>query len=543
MRPRLRSLAPRLPRLPRLPRVSRALGALGLAAALTASATVARAATLEVGPGKQYAELSAIARIVKPGDVVEVQGDHTYAPVEFNVNGTQAAPITIRGVRVNGKRPIVKGGENTVLMHGNFYVFEGFEVTGGSGICVVHKANGITLRDDVIHDCPRHGILGTDQESGSLLMEYVEVYAAGSERSGEALKHPVYIATDEKMYPKSVFRMQHCYVHDANGGNSVKSRAERSEIYGNWLEGAQYYEIELIGPDDDSGDTVTAPREDGDVVGNVLFQTKSTSYVVRVGGDGTGRTGGRYRFVNNTFILGSHPNNAGALRASYALDSLELYNNVFSKASGPMDYLVRETDLTWISGRQIAGANNYITQGSGNIPATLTGNILGTNPGFVDLAKKDVRLAAGSPLIDKGTATTARTDAFAFPSPLAKATHTPPLRVLASVGRASPRLAVGALDVGAFELGSPTEEPGTPGTEPPPGPSAPPPGTPEPPPGLPGLPGSPGASDDGGAGGATPTSSGCGCGSVGTPTHSLLAGAGLMAALGLLGRARARRRR
>ena len=363
----------------------RALGALGFAAAVTSSATLARAATLEVGPGKQYAELSAIARIVKPGDVVEVQGDHTYAPVEFNVNATQAAPITIRGVRVNGKRPIVKGGENTVLLHGNFYTFEGFEVTGGTGICVVHSANGVTLRDDVIHDCPRHGILGTDSEAGSLLMEYVEVYAAGSERAGEALKHPVYIATNERMYPKSVFRMQHCYVHDANGGNSVKSRAERNEIYGNWLEGAQYYELELIGPDDDSGDTVTAPREDGDVVGNVLLQTTSTSYVVRVGGDGTGRTGGRYRFVNNTFIVGSHANNAGAMRASYALDSLELYNNVFSRASGRMDYLVRETDLTWIAGRQIAGANNYITQGSGNIPATPTRNNLCTNPRFDDL--------------------------------------------------------------------------------------------------------------------------------------------------------------
>jgi len=161
----------------------------------------------------------------------------------------------------------------------------------------------------------------------------------------------------------------------------------------------------------------------------------------------------------------------------------------------------------------------------------------------VDLAKKDLRLAAGSPLIDKGTATTARTDAFAFPSPLAKATHTPPLRVLAAVGRASPRLAVGALDVGAFEVGSPTEEPGTPGTEPPPGPSTPAPGTPEPPPGVvPGLPGLPGASDDGGPGSTATTSSGCGCGAVGTPTHSLLAGASLVAALGLLSRARARRR-
>ena len=34
-----------------------------------------------------------------------------------------------------------------------------------------------------------------------------------------------------------------------NGGNAVKSRAQRNEIYYNWIEGAVYHELELIGPD------------------------------------------------------------------------------------------------------------------------------------------------------------------------------------------------------------------------------------------------------------------------------------------------------
>ncbi len=58
-------------------------------------------------------------------------------------------------------------------------------------------------------------------------MEYVEVYNCGSGTQ----KHPIYIATDESAYPGSVFRMQHSYVHDAIGGNAVKTRAERNEIY------------------------------------------------------------------------------------------------------------------------------------------------------------------------------------------------------------------------------------------------------------------------------------------------------------------------
>ncbi len=49
--------------------------------------------------------------------------------------------------------------------------------------------------------------------------------------------HQIYMATDESAHPGSVFRMQFCYMHDGAGGNNVKSRSERNEIYYNWIEG------------------------------------------------------------------------------------------------------------------------------------------------------------------------------------------------------------------------------------------------------------------------------------------------------------------
>lgn len=64
------------------------------------------------------------------------------------------------------------------------------------------------------------------------------------------------MATDEVAYPGAVFRLQHSYLQDSDytdgvgiGGNLIKSCAERNEIYYNWLEGAFYHELELIGPD------------------------------------------------------------------------------------------------------------------------------------------------------------------------------------------------------------------------------------------------------------------------------------------------------
>ncbi len=64
----------------------------------------------------------------------------------------------------------------------------------------------------------------------------------------------------------------------------MKSRAERNEIYFNWVEGGRYHELELIGAD---GQAPGLAREDSDLVGYVLRKTND-SYSIRIGGDGTG---------------------------------------------------------------------------------------------------------------------------------------------------------------------------------------------------------------------------------------------------------------
>src|SRR5258705_7128239 len=293
------------------------------------------ASTYQVGPSRTYQKLQDVAALLAPGDLVEVDGNATYpGDLILTRPGTVVNKITIRGLRVNGLRPVLSGGTNTIEFRlSDHYIFEGFDVTGGSFRGIYHHADDITIRDTVVHDCPAHGILGADTGSGSLTLEYVEIYHCGNGTG----QHPLYMATDEFAHPGSVFRMQYCYLHDQNGGNNIKSRAERNEIYYNWVSGGFYGEIELIGPDPHGNKKVSTDtaRAKSDCGGNV-FQPISPqrTRMARVGSDGTGENKSRYRFVNNTFILRQGPGSP-PFENLEGIESLQRHNKRFFRGGGP----------------------------------------------------------------------------------------------------------------------------------------------------------------------------------------------------------------
>ena len=429
---------------------------LALVVALLVLAPTASADTFEVGPGRTYHTLQDVTGLVDPGDVVLLDGGATYpGGVVFDRPGSAAQPITVRGV--GAVRPVVSGATNTLEARADHYVFERLELTGGSFRCFYHHAHDVTLRDSVVHDCPAHGILGADNDSGSFLMDHVEVYGCGNGTS----QHQVYMATDETNHPGSVFRMQHSYVHDATGGNNIKSRAERNEIYFNWVEDALYHELELIGPDPGGGSGVPGVREDSDVVGNVLVK-EDTFSVVRFGGDGTGETNGRYRFAFNTVV--TRPSGGAVFRLFDGLESVEMHGNVLYGAGGVPVNVKRTVEANWVSGSEtISGDRNWVSTGSTNVPAAWTSTIVGGDPGFTDFSSFDLRPAAGSPLIGAGPTSTAAPPGYDFPSPLHPPGFLPPFRALAAPGAEWERPQDGAPDIGAFEYGATGPGTGTPG--------------------------------------------------------------------------------
>lgn len=144
--------------------------AVALAFAALLPATLA-ADTFHVGPTGTFAQLTDVAPLVGPGDLVLVDGGTTYNPVLFTNDGATGNPIVVRGLRVGGARPVLSGGTNTIEIQSDHFVLESFEITGGSFRCVYHHSDDVVMRDLYVHDCPAHGLLGADEDSGSLALE------------------------------------------------------------------------------------------------------------------------------------------------------------------------------------------------------------------------------------------------------------------------------------------------------------------------------------------------------------------------------------
>lgn len=182
----------------------------------------AAAATYNVGPGRQYTQLTTFFNSVNlaPGDIVEVDGNASYAGnivVGDDDSGTQASPVTIRWRRV-------ARGDAAAAVRRHAYdqvpAIEPHRVRGLRGHRRLqfvhlqrgaqrHRAGRLRARLPVARHPrrgPELGIVhaGVQQES---------------RRSGQGdRRHAIYMQSDEVTYPDAVFRMRYNYVHSATGG-------------------------------------------------------------------------------------------------------------------------------------------------------------------------------------------------------------------------------------------------------------------------------------------------------------------------------------
>lgn len=331
-----------------------------------------RGAVFEVGPGKNYKTLQEVTKLLKPGDTVTVEGGVTYTGgVTLNVNGEAGkGVITVQGVREHGMRPVVSGvmtaGAAVFKVQGSHYVIEGLDLTGGKdrriGRLFYNVGDDVTLRDSVVHDSTCTGIAGADA-SGSLTLDGVEVYHCGN----GLYAHQIYVGSGLAQYPQALFRMTGCYVHDGAGGNNVKSRVTRNEIEYNWIGGAAFHDLDLVGPDPKAQKTPNGGIHcDADVIGNVLEVSSTGGTMARLGSDGTGVSRGRYLFENNTVLVRS-PAAArfGLFWMKGEVDSVSAEENVFWSDTGAINMIRMEAKPAPV----LTGKENWVPPGTVNLPA------------------------------------------------------------------------------------------------------------------------------------------------------------------------------
>lgn len=468
-------------------------------------------------PGQQFTDLSTVVNNLEGGDVVDVYPRaQPYPGITIKATGTAAQPILLRGVVVNGKRPVILGGgagdgghrHNSAvsIKFADYVTLESFEITNGINRrkadgaiddtpykssflqCVRIEGEHVTLRRVLVRDCPNHGILGADAGNGTILLDQVEVTTSGCYKEGGALqtvcgnvKHPIYIATDREI-AGSKLTVRNSYLHDNIGGETIKSRAHRLEVYNSWIYTNGTNEVRSLGAfghDTDENGSLADPIH-ADIVGNVFvvdaLASKANS-VFRFGSDSDlaenhADTYGRVRLVNNTIVvndsLGRGASGGNPLIRLYGrLEGVMAHNNVVHVAdstSGTVQFIQEDpnnvgepSNFEWqaanapVKAARVLLTNNHLPSGSiavrtrdkvnlfiaGTAPVeqgyAWSAWLPATTPVFADatdittLTAARLRLASDSPLRNQGTDDTNRAkhpsdpvSTFALPGALIK---------------------------------------------------------------------------------------------------------------------------
>jgi hypothetical protein len=433
-------------------RTATLVGATGTGVAGTVTATASGSGTgttWYVGPGRTYTTVAAVQGLVQPGDLVLIDGGNTYGSTTITGGGTAGNPVTYRGTGSGAGRPTFSGGTNTIQIDADHVVVDNVIVTGGSSRCIFYTSDDVTVRNSHITACPQHGILSSDLGSGSAVVEYNEIDHCGS----GSTRHPVYVTSDQSAHPGAVFTFRYNYTHDQNGGHTLKTRAQRTEILYNWMEGSFYRDLECVGADTQGTGAVKLYPQHCELIGNVIRKTTANVQAgLRFGTDGTSGSNGQVRLVNNTILreAGTGPTIYLMGDTTGGLESIELHNNVFYATNGTPDVL-SDVDLGayWVAGRQVAGSNNWTETGSTEVPSEWTGTVTGADPGFTTYLS-NMTPTSGSALRDAGGSATSYPAGHQFPSPLTTLPQYMPATQTV-VASAAARPTSGTIDIGAFE--------------------------------------------------------------------------------------------
>jgi hypothetical protein len=306
----------------------------------------------------------------------------------------------------------------------------------------------VTVRNCYFHDCGNGFFTYTENDGSVCWTADVLVegnYFTNCGNVGSNTEHDSYCES---------YRITYQYNHygpprggdTGSIGNALKDRSVGMVARYNWIEGGNRT-LDLVDPEDSSTLGNDPLNHTTYVYGNVLLERNDAGnrQIIHYGGDmhGVFRAGWLYCY-NNT-LVSYRTVSTVVIRLSTDNESCDFRNNiVYPAAAAP-------TTVSWIEqdGR-LDISHCWYEAGMKDSPARFSGiinndgtSVVGTDPGFANLATQDFRLAAGSGCINAGGAL----NAAVLP------TYDLTMQYVKHQGSEA-RPNDGTLDIGAFEAAS-----------------------------------------------------------------------------------------
>lgn len=252
------------------------------------------ATTLTVGPGKQYATISAAIAVASPGSTIEIDAG-LYPDESFT-----ATNLTLRGI--GGRFHIrwgtgdyrtntagIPNGKGLIVIQNGGTIengeFSGAKVADENGAGIRYESGSLTVRGSYFHD-NQNGMLGNGGSADTLLIENSIFSKNGY--CGQFCAHNLYIGNMGRL----IFRYNKTV--DSEDGHTLKSRASINEILYNFIStknSSGSYEVDLS-----NGGTAY-------LIGNVIEQgaNSGNASIVAYGAEGVTNPNPALYVVNNTF--------------------------------------------------------------------------------------------------------------------------------------------------------------------------------------------------------------------------------------------------
>jgi hypothetical protein len=365
----------------------------------------ASAATLRVGPERNYKRISDVAVVARDGDIILLDGgDYSGDVAKWTQNDLVIwAPDGRARLRADGASSEGKG---IWVVEGRNFTAENIEFSGarvpdrnGAGIRL-HAKGTVTLRNCYFHH-NENGILG---DADQVVIDGCVFDRNGA---GDGQTHNIYV-----WGPQVTIR--NTYTHRTAVGHNIKTRGIINYILYNKIadeeDGTGSYAIDVP----DCGRTY--------IIGNVIEQgPMSENYdVVSYGAESDKNDLREIYIINNTFVNDGRPD--GAFIHCRRRAKVRIVNNIFYGPGTPWD------------GGDVSAASNYIASSLRNAPR------------FADPGRYDFHLTPDSPDAILGRGIPPGVSATGF--------DLMPREEYVEGAKSKARAVGGALDLGAFARAS-----------------------------------------------------------------------------------------